>query len=50
VRGGVAAQAGEFTADRPPVLAPDLGPDLAPDLVPKPVAFDSQPRAAPVAR
>jgi hypothetical protein len=46
VRGGVAAQAGEFTA----VRAPDLGPDLAPDLAPKPVAFDSQPRAAPVAR
>jgi hypothetical protein len=27
-----------------------LGPDLAPDLAPKPVAFDAQPRAAPVAR
>ena len=45
-REGVAAQVGELTADR----ALDLAPDLAPDLTPKPVAFDSQPRAAPVAR
>ena len=43
-REGVAAQAGELTAV---VLSI---PDLAPDLTPKPVAFDSQPRAAPVAR
>lgn len=42
VRGGVAPQACELTADRVP--------DLAPDLAPKPVAFDAQPRAAPVAR
>jgi hypothetical protein len=41
-RGGVAAQAGEATAAR--------APDLAPDLAPKPVAFNAQPRAAPVAR
>jgi len=39
---GVAAQAGELIAAR--------AFDLAPDLAPKPVAFDSQPRAAPVAR
>ena len=41
VRGGVAPQVRELTAVR--------APDLAPDLAPKPVAFNSQPRAAPVA-
>jgi hypothetical protein len=45
-RDGVAAQAGDLTADR----APDLAPDFAPDLALKPVAFNAQPRAAPVAR
>src|SRR4029077_6407871 len=38
----VAVQAGEATAAR--------APNLAPDLAPKPVAFNAQPRAAPVAR
>jgi hypothetical protein len=38
VRGGVAPQSGDLTAAQ------------VPDLAPKPLAFDSQPRAAPVAR
>jgi hypothetical protein len=45
VRDGVAPPAGELPARR----SSDMAPDVAPDLAPKPVAFDSQPRAAPVA-